>query len=87
VKADPSIRQVHIRVPSELKKALKMFCAREGTTEQAWLLQVINSELAKRASDIWSHNNPNSAKERSGAGHDASSHASSRRIQGERKAK
>jgi hypothetical protein len=27
--------QIHVRVPPEFKKALKIFCVREGTTEQA----------------------------------------------------
>jgi hypothetical protein len=48
-----SFRQVHVRVSSELKKGLKMFCAREGTTEQALLLNLIELELAKRAPDLW----------------------------------
>src|SRR5262249_53989075 len=48
-----SLRQVHVRVSSELKKGLKMFCAREGTTEQALLLNLIELELAKRAPDLW----------------------------------
>jgi hypothetical protein len=29
--------QIHVRVPPEFKRALKIFCVREGTTEQAWI--------------------------------------------------
>jgi predicted DNA-binding protein len=45
--------QIHVRVPPELKKAVKMFCIREGTTEQAWLSELIESELKTRAPDLW----------------------------------
>jgi hypothetical protein len=48
-----NLRQVHVRVSSELKKVLKMFCAREGVTEQALVLDLIEAELAKRAPDLW----------------------------------
>ena len=72
MKENSSIRQVHIRVPADLKKALKMFCVREGTTEQAWLLQVINSELAQRASDLWPGTDSTSVKERGTAKHPGS---------------
>ncbi len=46
--------QIHVRVPPEFKKALKMFCVREGTTEQAWLSELIETELKKKAPELWS---------------------------------
>ena len=50
--------QIHVRVPPEFKKALKMFCVREGTTEQAWLSELIETELRKKAPDLWSDKLP-----------------------------
>lgn len=50
---EPRVRQIHIRVPPELKKALKVFCAREGVTEQSWLRGVIEAEMSKQAADLW----------------------------------
>jgi hypothetical protein len=41
-------------VPPEFKKALKIFCVREGTTEQAWLSELIETELKTKAPDLWS---------------------------------
>ncbi|RPJ05881.1 MAG: hypothetical protein EHM36_07700 [Deltaproteobacteria bacterium] len=52
------ISQVHVRVPTEFKKALKIFCVREGTTEQAWLSELIENELRKKAPDLWSDKLP-----------------------------
>jgi hypothetical protein len=46
--------QIHVRVPSEFKRALKMFCVREGTTEQAWISELIETELKSKAPDLWS---------------------------------
>ena len=46
--------QIHVRVPPEFKKALKIFCVREGTTEQAWLSELIETELKRKAPDLWS---------------------------------
>jgi predicted DNA-binding protein len=46
--------QIHVRVPLEFKKALKIFCVREGTTEQAWLSELIETELKNKAPDLWS---------------------------------
>ena len=46
--------QIHVRVPPEFKRALKMFCAREGTTEQAWISELIETELKSKAPDLWS---------------------------------
>lgn len=45
--------QVHVRVSSDFKKALKMFCVRNGTTEQAWILRLIQAELTRKAPDLW----------------------------------
>ena len=46
--------QIHVRVPPEFKRALKMFCVREGTTEQAWISELIETELKSKAPDLWS---------------------------------
>ena len=46
--------QIHVRVPPEFKRALKMYCVREGTTEQAWLSELIETELKNKAPDLWS---------------------------------
>jgi predicted DNA-binding protein len=46
--------QIHVRVPPEFKKALKIFCVREGTTEQAWLSKSIETDLNNKAPDLWS---------------------------------
>ncbi len=46
--------QIHVRVPPEFKRALKMFCVREGTTEQAWITELIETELKSKAPDLWS---------------------------------
>ena len=48
------ISQIHVRVTPGFKKALKMFCVREGTTEQAWLSALIETELNNKAPDLWS---------------------------------
>ena len=50
--------QIHVRVPPEFKKALKIFCVREGTTEQAWLSELIETELRKKAPDLRSEKLP-----------------------------
>jgi hypothetical protein len=46
--------QVHVRVTADLKKAVKMHCVREGTTEQSWVVELIEAELTRRAPDLWS---------------------------------
>ena len=46
--------QIHVRVPPEFKRVLKMFCVREGTTEQTWISELIETELKKKAPDLWS---------------------------------
>jgi predicted DNA-binding protein len=48
------ISQIHVRVPPEFKRALKIFCVREGTTEQAWISELIETELKNKAPDLWS---------------------------------
>ncbi|MEI9476582.1 MAG: hypothetical protein WCO26_08410 [Deltaproteobacteria bacterium] len=45
--------QIHVRVPLDFKKAVKMFCARHGTTEQAWISELIEGELKNQAPDLW----------------------------------
>jgi hypothetical protein len=46
-------RQIHVRVSADLKKAVKMFCVRTGTTEQSWLHAVIEDEMHRKAPDLW----------------------------------
>ena len=50
----PKGSQIHVRVAADLKKGVKMFCVREGTTEQSWVVGLVEAELAKRAPDLWS---------------------------------
>lgn len=45
--------QIHVRVTQEFKKAVKMFCARAGTTEQRWVLELTETALADQAPDLW----------------------------------
>ena len=54
--------QIHVRVPPEFKKALKIFCVREETTEQAWLSELIETELKRKAPDLWSKKLPSPRK-------------------------
>ena len=54
--------QIHVRVPPEFKRALKMFCVREGTTEQAWISELIETELKSKAPDLWSERLPANKK-------------------------
>ena len=54
--------QIHVRVPPEFKRALKMFCVREGTTEQAWISELIETELKSKAPDLWSNKLLNNKK-------------------------
>jgi hypothetical protein len=37
------ISQIHVRVPTDFKTALKMFYAREGRTEQAWISNLVET--------------------------------------------
>jgi hypothetical protein len=46
--------QIHVGVTDDLKKAVKMFCVPEGTTEQSWAVGLLEADLAKRAADPWS---------------------------------
>jgi hypothetical protein len=54
--------QIHVRVPPEFKKALKIFCVREGTTEQAWISELLEAELKTKAPDLWSEKLPANKK-------------------------
>ena len=56
--------QIHVRVPPEFKKALKIFCVREGTTEQAWISKLIETELKSKAPDLWSEKLLSTRKDR-----------------------
>ena len=47
------VAQVHVRVASDLKKAVKMYCVREGIIEQTWIHGLIEAELSRRAPDLW----------------------------------
>ena len=53
-KASSKTAQVHVRVTRELKKAIKLFCVRNETTEQTWISNLIENELSKKAPDLWS---------------------------------
>jgi len=53
MKTGSPIRQVHVRVSAAMKKAVKMFCVREGTTEQAWVYRLIDQHLTRKAPDLW----------------------------------
>jgi hypothetical protein len=53
VKSPAATRQIHVRVAPDLKKAVKMFCVREGTTEQSWVHDLIEEELKRKAPDLW----------------------------------
>ncbi len=44
--------QIHVRVTPELKKAVKLFCVRDETTEQTWISDLIERELAAKAPDL-----------------------------------
>ncbi|MCC7013394.1 MAG: hypothetical protein IT454_12590 [Planctomycetes bacterium] len=44
--------QIHVRVTPELKRAVKVLCARTGTTEQAWVERMIEAELKTRAPQL-----------------------------------
>lgn len=46
--------QIHVRVSPDLKKAVKMFCVRDNTTEQSWINTLIENELHRKAPDLWS---------------------------------
>jgi hypothetical protein len=53
MKRPAAIRQIHGRVAPDLKKAIKMFCVREGATEQSWVHDLVEGELKRRAPDLW----------------------------------
>jgi hypothetical protein len=53
VKSEGPVRQIHVRVSVAVKKAIKMLCAREGATEQAWIHGLIEEELKRKAPDLW----------------------------------
>jgi len=53
MKRPSATRQIHVRVPPDLKKAVKMFCVRDGTTEQSWIHTLIENELHRKAPDLW----------------------------------
>ena len=58
------ISQIHVRVPPEFKRALKIFCVREGTTEQSWISKLIETELKNKAPDLWPEKLPADKKSR-----------------------
>lgn len=55
VRSDQTARapQVHIRVEPALKRALRIYCAREGTTEQQWVTRALEEGLTRDAPDLW----------------------------------
>ena len=44
--------QIHVRVSPEFKRALKVYCAREGITEQRWTQMALETALSKCAPDL-----------------------------------
>jgi hypothetical protein len=50
--ARPKEAQVHVRIPIDLKRALKIHCVREGMTEQALVVALIKAELQTNARDL-----------------------------------
>ncbi len=50
--------QIHVRVTRSLKKAVKMHCVRQDTTEQAWISKLVEGELVRKAPDLWPENTP-----------------------------
>lgn len=44
--------QIHIRLSPDVKRAVKIHCAQAGTTEQAWVLDLIEAALAKQAPEL-----------------------------------
>jgi hypothetical protein len=44
--------QIHVRVSPEFKRALKIYCAREGITEQRWTQRALETALRKCAPDL-----------------------------------
>lgn len=45
--------QVHVRISPNLKRAVKVYCATLGTTEQALIEGLLEAELARRAPTLW----------------------------------
>lgn len=54
MKSAARTRQIHVRISAAMKKAVKMFCVRQGTTEQAWVEGLIEDRLRRKAPDLWS---------------------------------
>jgi predicted DNA binding CopG/RHH family protein len=54
--------QIHVRVSPGFKKAVKIFCVRQGLTEQAWISELIEAELKNQAPDLLSEAKPNAIK-------------------------
>ncbi len=44
--------QIHVRVSPEFKRALKIYCAREGITEQRWTQMTLQRALGECAPDL-----------------------------------
>lgn len=44
--------QIHIRVTTDLKRAVKVHCAQTGVTEQAWVQNLIEAALSKQAPEL-----------------------------------
>ena len=53
MKRGAETKQIHVRIASDLKKAVKMFCVRNNTTEQSWVRRLIEHELHRKAPDLW----------------------------------
>jgi hypothetical protein len=50
---EPPLAHVHIRVPPEFKRALRVHCARLGVSEQGLVFRLLEAELAREAPDLW----------------------------------
>lgn len=44
--------QIHVRVTPATKRAVKVHCALAGTTEQAWIEQMVEAALKKQAPEL-----------------------------------
>lgn len=53
MKRPAAMRQIHVRVSPDLKKAVKMYCVRGNTTEQSWIHALVQDELHRKAPDLW----------------------------------
>jgi hypothetical protein len=53
---------IYVRTTASMKKAVKMFCVRGNTTAQNWVVELLETALAKRAPDPWCTSMPGERK-------------------------